>query len=522
MYNLRYNNLNSDETENILKNKSSDSCLSNKSQISEEQNNLYSKTMHSENRSQVYEKLHGYAGKIKNNKIMLACEIYSEKNGLTFKPKINNNKKYNTTLDFFERDKNFVKLKKENLTKLKQEKNEKESLILPIQITKSKDEREINNKNIVDRLYKKEMEKIKEEKEKKIEEKKNLDKKNSKTKDEIESNIKRLVKRLYSDQIKKSKEKNLTEKDLEINDLEENNNFSTIKNKNEKINPKKHEKKYVSPLKNDDNLLKKLKKEHKIKFNKNDFLTDRKSIQIISPDNLLKDVNKESPNKIKSEKKEKNILFQSLNKKNSINPYKTNDNCENFNKNSSIRKEREKRSILNNKNESKEKNFENENFKNLEKRKSNKNNYNLSPIKRNNNENSYSEIEIQNNINNVSNKSSFKYLEDENKSNFNEKIFDNLNSKSNILDEKYDIDNLSKDEVINCNKNKSFTFKETNLSNFSKIYRNNYENNIILTDHNLSNTNHDNFEGSHGIEVKENKFKSKALERILNTRKNKN
>jgi len=120
----------------------------------------------------LYDKLYKEAENLRIKKVILSNEIYSEKYGITFQPKINHNPKYTIESNFEERSYIYLKNKREKIDKLIQDKYEQDPFLAKKSRTLSKEEKEKNTKNIVDRLYRKQMEKIKEHKEKKIEEEK--------------------------------------------------------------------------------------------------------------------------------------------------------------------------------------------------------------------------------------------------------------------------------------------------------------------------------------------------------------
>ncbi len=95
-----------------------------------------------------YEKLFLDAKKMKNRKMNLSEKLFKKDH--TFSPKINNNVEIKSS--FKERNENIIKIKQELLNKI-EEKKEK---------LHTKEEIDINNKNIVERLYIKEIEKIRE------------------------------------------------------------------------------------------------------------------------------------------------------------------------------------------------------------------------------------------------------------------------------------------------------------------------------------------------------------------------
>jgi len=527
-------------------------------------NNLYSEKKENKSDSEeIFDKLYSQAEKIKLKKMILSNEIYSEKYGITFKPKINKNSKYNVNFDFHERDMNFVKTKRENLERLMKENKEKELSVIRKSRTLSKDEKDRNTRSVVERLYKKQMVKLKEIQAKKIEEEKKTEaevKMKKISKEEIEFNNKKVIQRLYTTQIEKIKEQfNISKKqnneELQKNlDLIENKslnkikksnkkNYSTVqsrvfnvnKNKNEFANDNNNKNNNLSPSINrqnsndqNANLLKKLRKEHKIKFKNEDLssLSKSKEKNFGLKNNLCETRIKKTENS----SPEKNSLLQQDNSKNAFNFADSINSNNNRNSllqsnssvgdklkksNSKIVKpiratDFKKKNYSNNtdslmesnniyfkKSDSINSNEENSNFnKKFENKKNSiKKDYaNLSPI---NNQNNHSLLDI----NALSNKSSFR----EGVSPItNSKFETSLNSKNNAANNATTYNNINT--------------KETSVTSNSR--NNNYElNNIKDETENHIPGNSDKSDNSRGIDVKENKFKSKGLEKILSGRK---
>lgn len=514
---------------------------------------------------EVFDKLYNEAEKLKVKKMILTNEFYSEKHGLTFKPKINNVSKYCISTDFYTRDMNFVKTKRENLEKLMKENKQKElASIIRKSRTLSKEEKERNTRSVVERLYKKQIEKLKENEAKKIEEEKKMEaelKKRKKSKEEIQLNNKNIVHRLYAAQIEKIKEEiNVSKK---LNDEESRRNLEIVENQNLNKIKQSNKKKYstvqsrvfnasnnnnnksnnnnvksknnsVSPSNNRNdsksqskNLLKKLKKEHQIKFKNEDFSSVSKSKEKNfnylkekdASETRIKKTEDSSPNKnsiIKENSKNafnfidsinsntnRNSLLQSnssvgekLKKSNSkvIKPIRASDfNKKNYCSNSDYLLDSNniyfKKSDSRNSNE--KNNNNNINFdsasnldinKNLTKKNSLVKDYaNLSPI---NNSNSLLEI------NALSDKSSFRDGEG---------VIQNANNTTNYNNSNTKETSVTNNSKTNNNKSDFVNFKEQNEN--------------LIAGHS------DNSDNSRGIDVKENKFKSKGLEKILSGRK---
>jgi hypothetical protein len=531
-------------------------------------NNLYSEKKENKSDSgEIFDKLYSQAEKIKLKKMILSNEIYSEKYGITFKPKINKNSKYNVNFDFHERDMNFVKTKRENLERLMKESKEKELSIIRKSRTLSKDEKDRNTRSVVERLYKKQMVKLKEIQAKKIEEEKKTEaeiKMKKISKEEIEFNNKKVVQRLYTGQIEKIKEQfNISKKqnneELQKNlDLIENKslnkikisnkkNYSTVqsrvfnvnKNKNEFAKDKNNKNNNLSPSNNrqnskdqNANLLKKLRKEHKIKFKNEDLsiVCKSKEKNFELKNNLsetrIKKTEDSSPNKNSllqqdnsknafnfadsiNSNNNRNSLLQSnssvgdkLKKSNSkvVKPIRATDfKKKNYSNNSDSLLESNNKYFQ--KSDSRNSNEENSKYnKKFEnKKKSIKKDYaNLSPI---NDQNNHSLLDI----NALSNKSSFREGEGVipiTISKFESSL--NSNSKNNAAN--------------NATTYNNSNTKETSVTSNSR--NNKYElNNIKDEGENHIPGNSDNSDNSRGIEVKENKFKSKGLEKILSGRK---
>ena len=475
--------------------------------INDRNDNSLNMTENQSKNINLYKKLYDEAKELKFKHAILTNEFYSEKNGMTFKPKVNSCKKYKIDIDFMQREKIFSKSKKENLEKLKKEKEEKEFGLLPKKNT-SLEDRHKNNKEIVERLYKKHNEKIKEEKQKKIAEEKNIEiqkRQTRKSKEEIDTINKAVAQRLYSNQIDKIKDKNLSlkkAKDEEANKLLSQDLFYKYKKEKKlfefKNNPEinfEKEKNKNSPCKENENKPKSLIK----KIDVNSRLL-KPNLAASSPDNNIHPKKKErtktnsgSKGKIKKEIKQNNsspnkILKPGSIRKNKINTNKIFDD----NNNNNISKD----------------NFQNKNNLSIKfNEKNNSKEYNnLSPIR---NENS--NYLTDNNI--ISNKSSYRDTDVYNLSN----LKTNNNLTMNIKDiGRNEKNNFEDNNLKNTNSVIGNTFKETNVSNNSNVNKNSDG----LTDHNFLNQNSENnSDNSRGLENKENKFKSKALEKILSGRK---
>lgn len=534
--------------------------------------NLYLQTDQNRTESkEIFDKLYDEAEKLKMKRMILSNEFYSEKYGMTFHPKITRNPKYSVNTDFHTRDMNFVKSKREKIERLMRENKEKELSTMRKSRTLSKEEKDRNTKGVVERLYKKQMEKLKEIQAKKLEEEREAEaeaRKRRKSKEEIQLNNKNIVQRLYSAQIEKIKEqfnvsKRLNKEEYQKNiDMIENENLNRIRQSNKKKYSNVQSRVFtassknktinnntgISPSKDRDNsknqsenLLKKLKKEHKIKFKNEDLSSVSKSKEKTFHRLQEKDVNEtrikktedSSPNKnslIQDNSKNafnfidnintntnRNSLLQSnssvgdkLKKSNSkiVKPLKSTDlNKKNYTNNSDYLLESNniyfKKSNSGNSND---KNYNNNNFdsvsninnKDLNKKNSSIKDYaNLSPI---NNENSHSLLEI----NAISNKSSFREGEGINP-NLNTKLESSLNSKNNNYGNNATTLNNSN------TKETSFTYNSRNFNYDMKNVKESNDNNIA--------GHSDNSDNSRGIEVKENKFRSKGLEKILSGRK---
>jgi hypothetical protein len=123
------------------------------------------------NYSNYCDKLYEDATKMKNKKVNLSKEMYKD---ITFKPKTNsdlNSIIVNST--FEERSNKLLQLKSELQNRLKELENEE----MKNKKVPTKKEVETNNKNVVDRLYQKEIDKIREKNEKNEGEKENVLKK---------------------------------------------------------------------------------------------------------------------------------------------------------------------------------------------------------------------------------------------------------------------------------------------------------------------------------------------------------
>jgi len=531
--------------------------------------NYNSKYQNNQNRK-IYEKLYNEADKLKVKKMILSNEIYSEKYGITFQPKTTKNSKYDPRLNFYERDENFLKSKKENLERMRREKSEKELSSIRKSRTLSKDERDLHTKNIVERLYKKQIEKLKDIENKRSEEEKKAElelKQRKKSKEEIQIHNKSIIDRLYNSELSKIKDKSDLAKKLNRDELQknlemiENKNLSKIKQRNkQKYNnvqsrvfnnnvnknnendskSKRTNNNSGSPSKSHkSDLLKRLKEEHKIKFKNNYDLNniskskdkdnisrdyDHNETRIIkqteenspvrndkennntkNPLNLMDSINSNNRNSLRnSNSSVRDSLRRSINSKTGK-PFKAADiNKKNFANNSDYLLEsnipfyKKTDSI-----ESRDKNnYDNyERNRNYSKMNSSIKDYtSLSPIR-----NEKSEFN-----NDLSGKSSYKENDSYNQnSHFKSKLSDKM--ESSINNSKYNL-------ISTANNNNSNTCKETNFSNNSRLNRNELAN---IKDVSESNTggHTDNSDNSKGFENKENKFKSKGLEKILSGRK---
>jgi len=524
-------------------------------------NSSYIKTNQKQNQTkEIFDKLYNNAEELKMKKMILTNEIYSEKHGITFKPNINQNSKYYTNSNFHEREMNFLKSKKENIEKLLEESKQKELASIRKSRTLSKEEKDRNTRNIVERLYKKQMEKLKEIQAKKQEEDKNAEaelKKCKKSNEEIKLNNQKIVQRLYAAEIGKIKEqfnvsKKLNKEELQkshevienenLNKIKQSNKkkYSTVqsrvftgsasaKNNNNNINNKN---KSVSPSNNRSNsksqsvnLLKKLKKEHKIKFKYEELSSPSKSKE--KDFNCVNEKNESETRIKKTEDSSPNrtSIFQE-NSKNAFNFMDSINSNTNRNSllqsNSSVgvvdqRKKSNSKIVkpirasdFNKKNYTNNSNYLLES-NNVYLKKSSSRNSN----EKNNNFDSASNIEVNKNL--LKKNSSIKDYENLSKNhNENSHSLLELNALSNKS-------SLRDGECLNSNANNTTTYnnsntKATNATNISKT------NKFELTNSKEPNENQigvisDNSDNSRGIEVKENKFKSKGLEKILSGRK---
>ena len=106
-----------------------------------------------------YDKLYKDAVEIRNKKNESMNRIYSD---LTFMPSVNNNPKYKVKANFYERRNKSIEDRKKHLEKKKAEEKEEEEKIKKSKASKEK--REEAKQHIIERLYKKEIEKINEKK----------------------------------------------------------------------------------------------------------------------------------------------------------------------------------------------------------------------------------------------------------------------------------------------------------------------------------------------------------------------
>lgn len=519
-----------------------------------------------------YKNLYSEAEKIKLRKMILSQEVYSEKNGITFKPKINENSKYKVNLSFFERGINYAKRKKENYEKLIRDKSERELQNLRRSRSLSKSEMEKHTKIIVERLYKKEMDKKKEKTEKMLEEQKKLlleTKKNQLKKQEIEQTNKTVVQRLYSNEIQKIKEKfNSKDKELKDKELEEieNHNLSKIKEMNNKLyanikcrvntnidkareaasldkknNKNKNNTRFSSNkmfedelYENNLKLLQQLRQEHKIKF-KNNQASSKKDTSKSKGKNLHLTDNGNSNHEHfekKSFELDNNKYAERLNTENQYQPYdissRTNNNANSLfgtnhiNKSKIVSPLKAKQSI-NYPLISSEFILENPTYKLVTHKKSEKKNDLL---------NSGNSVDKQSkafikktslsrdvnnhngNLSPIKNKASLTSDKNETPKKDNALPFQNFSNK-----------NLS-----NIDNNKAFTKDiQTRSENMNKYNLNFPTHDYSSTDNQNSNANPgeqksgtltDNSDhNSKSFEIKENKFKSKGLEKILSNRK---
>jgi len=98
-----------------------------------------------------YLKLYDDANKQQNKKVELTSNVYVEE-GITFNPKINDNKNFNIQSNFNERNQKLIELKQQILSKMNEPLNKR---------TMSREKIIENNQRVVQRLYNNEMEKLK-------------------------------------------------------------------------------------------------------------------------------------------------------------------------------------------------------------------------------------------------------------------------------------------------------------------------------------------------------------------------
>ena len=134
-------------------------------------NNYNCSNIHSE---RYYDKLYKDAVEIRNKKNESMNRIYSD---LTFMPNVNNNPKYKIKANFYERRNKSIEDRKKRLEKKKEEEKEEEEKIKKNKASKEK--REEAKQHIIERLYKKEIEKINEKKEAEKKEEQKRNKKNN-------------------------------------------------------------------------------------------------------------------------------------------------------------------------------------------------------------------------------------------------------------------------------------------------------------------------------------------------------
>lgn len=204
-------------------------------QEEEEKSPKYPRNSYNYNNEQngrYYDKLYKDAVEIRNKKNESFNRIYSD---LTFMPNVNNNPKYKIKANFYERRNKSIEDRKRHLEKKKEEEKEEEEKIKKNKASKEK--REEAKQHIIERLYKKEIEKINEKKEAEKKEEQKHKKKNN--------NIMRVV----------YKRKDEPKQELPL--TEENNN-NTIENLDIKENNVSNEL-----------LIDKLKIDHQITFKRN-------------------------------------------------------------------------------------------------------------------------------------------------------------------------------------------------------------------------------------------------------------
>jgi hypothetical protein len=489
------------------------------------------------------ERLNYHNEKSKEKKILLANQIYSE-NGITFNPKISNNKNHKINSNFLERIKDFSHRKQENLEKLKISKIEKENETIKKPRSLSKDEYEKTYKGIVERLYKTEIDKIKELQKLKIEEEKLLEKEmkqKRKSNKEIETHNKQIIERLYINELDKILEKAEMAKVIPrkqvIEDLEEKElkNLEKIKELNKesythvskKLNTNlENAKKLVKLQKEKENLIKKIKRNSKSKnysSEKKEQLNDKlkekevymKKLQLEHKIKFKKreieDRFKEEQNKSKSKSKSKE-RSRSIRKISNISLFTPEKNTsyqeikeveEKIENNESPFIKKEKRTNFR-KSESKiikpiiAKGGHQKRNSDLLLEMNNKHNHKKSLSNSSKDfSNPFSSGKKNSIVRENSNSSSKNYLA-EKKSIPRKSLKDELNKVINT-----DISGIIKDDNNKTTYSKSLHLNNTNFSN-NTISKNTEEN--LLENDNINNLS----------TVKENKFKSKGLERILN------
>ncbi len=488
--------------------------------------------MKKKNKDYIFNKLYKDAEKLRMKKVILSNEIYSDKHGITFQPKVNNNPKYYVESNFEEREQNHIINRQIKIRRMIKERYEQSPFHGNKSRTLSKEERDNNTKNIVDRLYNRQIAKLKEYKEKKIEEDKKAEKelkKREKSKDEIEINNKKIIERLYSTQIEKVKEKYHFIKKPKKEDVEkqieilESQNINKIKKNNKRKFSNIHSKVYnnhanktnnkdqnsLSPTNNNnENLLKKLKKEHKIKFKDNPL--NRISKSKSKNRNFFEKENKAYNNEMIIKKTEDDIM---IGKGNSLMVSRSSDK-----RDSALRKSIGKNSS----NDFYKKNtadylleLNNIHLKTTERAGS------LINSQSSKEKITYSHLEsneINNNKGILKKKSTIKDDKDIMSilKNVKSDIYKDSRpsiSKQDNLKESIDSDNNKNNTLTG---NNSTPFKDTSITNNSYIKANKHDNSIIkeIVSNNIENNN----DYPRG-ENKENKFRSKGLEKILNSRK---